>query len=230
MNFPSIHREGLPFIGAFVAVTAIFFVITEPLGWLGVVLTAWCIYFFRDPDRVTPKRAGSVISPADGVVLPMVQAAPPPELDMGETPRTRISIFMNVFDVHVNRAPCDGTVIATAYRPGKFINASFDKASEDNERLAARIRSTGQSEDGNDDIAVVQIAGLVARRIKSELAEGRAVRAGDRFGIIRFGSRVDVYLPTGYNPLVLAGQRSVAGETVLADTQIHEPQPQGDVK
>jgi phosphatidylserine decarboxylase len=229
MKFPSIHREGLPFIAAFAAVTAIFFVITEPLGWLGVILTAWCIYFFRDPDRVTPSRPGSMISPADGVVLPVVQAAPPPELDMGEAPRTRISIFMNVFDVHVNRAPCDGTVIATAYRPGKFINASFDKASEDNERLAARLRPTGKSDDGGEDIAVVQIAGLVARRIKSELGEGSTVRAGDRYGIIRFGSRVDVYLPAGYTPLVLAGQRSVAGETVLADSHAGESRPRGNM-
>ena len=222
MNLPSIHREGWPFIAAFVVVTAIMFSIADPVGWLSVILTAWCIYFFRDPDRVTPTRAGSIISPADGVVLPVVQAAPPAELGMGEAPRTRLSIFMNVFDVHVNRAPCDGTVIATAYRPGKFVNASFDKASEDNERLAARIRPNGKSEDGGDDIAVVQIAGLVARRIKSNFAEGRTVAAGDRFGIIRFGSRVDVYLPAGYNPLVIAGQRSVAGETVLADTRAHE--------
>lgn len=219
MNLPSIHREGWPFIGAFVAVTAILFFFAGPLGWLGVVLTAWCVYFFRDPARATPNRAGSIISPADGVVLPVVQAAPPAELGMGDAPRARISIFMNVFDVHVNRVPCDGTVIATAYRPGKFVNASFDKASEHNERMAARIRPAGHGGDANDDLGVVQIAGLVARRIKSGLAEGQTVRAGERFGIIRFGSRVDVYLPTGYNPLVLAGQRSVAGETVLADAR-----------
>ena len=161
---------------------------------------------------------------------PVVEAAPPAELDMGEAPRTRISIFMNVFDVHVNRVPCDGKVIATAYRPGKFINASFDKASEHNERMAARIRPSEHGDDGDDDLGVVQIAGLVARRIKSGLAEGQSVRAGERFGIIRFGSRVDVYLPTGYNPLVIAGQRSVGGETVLADARAQEPQRRGDMK
>ncbi len=228
MNIPPIHREGWPFIAAFAAVTAILFWWAGPFGWLGVVLTAWCAYFFRDPARVTPSREELIIAPADGVVLPLVDAAPPAELGMGEGKRTRISVFMNVFDVHVNRAPADGDVIATAYRPGKFINASFDKASEDNERMAARLRLPGHG-DGND-LAVVQIAGLVARRIKSELAEGQTVRAGDRYGIIRFGSRVDVYLPTGFTPMVIAGQRSVAGETVLADARAQEPQRGGELK
>ncbi len=230
MNLPSIHRQGWPFIGSFATATVIAFVFAGPLGWLGVVLTAWCVYFFRDPARVTPAREGLIIAPADGVVLPVVETAPPAELDMGEAPRTRISIFMNVFDVHVNRVPCDGMVIATAYRPGKFINASFDKASEHNERMAARIRPSGHGDDGGDDLGVVQIAGLVARRIKCGLVEGQSVRAGERFGIIRFGSRVDVYLPTGYNPLVIAGQRSIAGETVLADARAQEPQRRGDMK
>ena len=229
MALPPIHREGWPFIAAFAAVTAIAFVFALPLGWLGVVLTTWCVYFFRDPARVTPDREGLIIAPADGVVLPVVEAMPPAELDMGEAPRTRISVFMNVFDVHVNRVPCDATVIATAYRPGKFINASFDKASEHNERMAARIRPPGAGDDGGGDIAVVQIAGLVARRIKCGLAQGQTVRAGERFGIIRFGSRVDVYLPAGFSPLVIAGQRSVAGETVLADARAQEPRHGGDV-
>ncbi len=229
MKLPPIHREGWKLIAAFAAVTAILFIFAGPLGWLGVVLTAWCVYFFRDPPRVTPSREGLIVAPADGVVLAVVEAAPPVELDMGETPRTRLSVFMNVFDVHVNRAPCDGMVIATAYRPGRFVNASFDKASEHNERMAARIRPQAAAEDGADDIAVVQIAGLVARRIKSGLTEGQSVRAGERFGIIRFGSRVDVYLPSGYTPLVIAGQRSVAGETVLADARAQEPQRRGDV-
>ena len=230
MSVPPIHREGWPLIAAFAAVTAVAFVFAGPFGWLGVVLTAWCVYFFRDPARVTPARDGLIIAPADGVVLPVVDAAPPAELAMGAAPRPRISVFMNVFDVHVNRVPCDATVIATAYRPGRFINASFDKASEHNERMAARIRPSGSGDDGGGDLAVVQIAGLVARRIKCGLAEGQSVRAGERFGIIRFGSRVDVYLPAGFNPLVIAGQRSVAGETVLADARAQEPQRGGNVK
>ncbi len=229
MKLPPIHREGWLLIAAFAAVTAILFVFAGATGWLGVVLTAWCVYFFRDPPRVTPSREGLIVAPADGVVLAVVDAVPPAELDMGEAPRTRLSVFMNVFDVHVNRAPCDGKVIATAYRPGRFVNASFDKASEHNERMAARIRPAAAAEDGADDIAVVQIAGLVARRIKSGLTEGQSVRAGERFGIIRFGSRVDVYLPSGYTPMVVAGQRSVAGETVLADAGAREPQRRGDV-
>lgn len=227
VNLPSIHREGWLFIGAFAAVTVIAFMFAGPLGWPGMVLTAWCVYFFRDPVRVTPAREGLIIAPADGVVLPLIEAAPPTELDMSEAPRTRISIFMNIFDVHVNRVPCDGKVIGTAYRPGKFINASFDKASEHNERMSTRIRPAGHDADGEDDLCVVQIAGLVARRIKCGLTEGQPVRAGERFGIIRFGSRVDVYLPTGYNPLVIAGQRSVSGETVLADVRAQEPQREG---
>ena len=225
-----IRREGWPFIAGFVVLAAVLAYVTPALGWLGGLLTVWCVYFFRDPPRVVPTGPGILVSPADGQILPIVQAAPPPELDMGEAPRTRISIFMNVFDVHVNRVPCNGKVIATAYRPGKFINASFDKASEHNERMAARIRPTGHGDDGDDDLGVVQIAGLVARRIKSGLAEGQSVRAGERFGIIRFGSRVDVYLPTGYNPLVIAGQRSVGGETVLADARAQEPQRRGDME
>ena len=224
MNLPSIHREGWPFIGAFAAITVTAFMFAGPLGWLGLILTAWCVYFFRDPARVTPARKGLIMAPADGVVLPVIKATPPTELDMGVTPRTRISIFMNVFDVHVNRVPCDGKVIGTSYRPGKFFNASFDKASEHNERMSVRIRPAGHSAGCEDDLCVVQIAGLVARRIKCNIMEGQPVRAGERFGIIRFGSRVDVYLPTAYNPLVVTGQRSVAGETVLADAGAREAQ------
>jgi len=211
-----IHREGWPAIGIFVGLTAILFLLTGPFGWIGVPLSVWCIWFFRDPERATPAGAGLVISPADGRVLPSAVAPPPPELGMGDTPLTRISIFMNVFNVHVNRVPCEGTVIALAYRPGKFFNASFDKASEHNERMAAHIRSTGP--DGREiDLAVVQIAGLVARRIKSDLTEGQQVTRGDRYGIIRFGSRLDVYLPQGIAPLVAEGQHVKAGETLLAD-------------
>ncbi len=216
-----VHREGWPFIGLFAALTIAVFFLAVPLGWLGVILTGWCVWFFRDPERATPPGADLVIAPADGRVLPIVAAPPPPELGMGETPRTRISIFMNVFNVHVNRIPCAGRVVALAYRPGKFINASFDKASEHNERMGVRIRPEGDPENTADDetrdLAVVQIAGLVARRIKCYLSQDEAVRTGERYGIIRFGSRLDVYLPPGAQARVAEGQKTVAGETVLAD-------------
>lgn len=215
MRIP-IHREGWPAIGIFVGLTALLFLVTGPFGWIGVPLSVWCIWFFRDPERDTPTGEGLVICPADGRVLPSAVAPPPPELGMGDAPLTRVSIFMNVFNVHVNRVPCDGTVVALAYRPGRFFNASFDKASEHNERMAAHIRTTGPA-GGAVDIAVVQIAGLVARRIKCDLAEGQRVVHGDRYGIIRFGSRLDVYLPPGIEPLVHEGQHVIAGETVLAD-------------
>lgn len=218
-----IHRAGWPFIAAFAAGTLVLFAVAEPLGWVGVILTLWCVYFFRDPDRVTPQREGLIVSPADGLILPIVPAAiAPPELEMGQGLRTRVSIFMNVFDVHVNRAPHDGIVTRMAYRAGRFFNASLDKASEHNERMSLRLRPSGAAND-DDEIAVVQIAGLIARRIRPFVSEGRSVRAGERIGIIRFGSRVDVYLPVGVNPVVAAGQRAVAGETVLADTRVQEP-------
>lgn len=225
-----IHRAGWRFIASLVVVTAFLFMMVGSLGWIGVVVTAWCVYFFRDPDRVTPLGEGLIVSPADGLVLPIVSAAPPAELDMGPEPLTRISIFMNVFNVHVNRAPCGGTVTAKAYRPGRFVNASLDKASVDNERMAVRIHSPGSDGVEAADVAVVQIAGLVARRIQCHLEEGQVVRAGERIGIIRFGSRVDVYLPPGCNPLVVAGQQSVAGETVLADRGLEEPERQGEIR
>ena len=166
-----------------------------------------------------------IVSPADGVVQSVVKAVPPPELDMGETAVDRIAVFMNVFDVHVNRVPCDGTITRLAYRPGKFFNASLDKASEFNERQGVRLTT----EEGLN-LAFVQIAGLIARRIKCELSEGQAVHAGERFGLIRFGSRVDVYLPEGVAPLVVPGQRAVAGETVLADLRAQEPARSGGVR
>jgi phosphatidylserine decarboxylase len=207
-----IHREGHKFIAIFVAVTVVLFLIAEPLGWLGVVLTLWCTYFFRDPPRVTPVAENLLIAPADGVVQMIERAVPPEELGMGTDPRQRISIFMNVFDVHVNRSPVDGTVTATAYRPGSFLNAALDKASVDNERQALKIRLNNGKE-----IAVVQIAGLVARRILCDAREGRELKAGERFGMIRFGSRVDVYLDEGMVPLVIVGQRTIGGETVIAE-------------
>jgi phosphatidylserine decarboxylase len=207
-----IHREGWPFIGLFALATVLLGWLWTPLLAIGVILTAWCAYFFRDPSRVTPVREGLVVSPADGVVQMIEQVTPPAELEIGDEPRTRVSVFMNVFNVHVNRIPIDGKIVRLSYRPGKFLNASLDKASEDNERQAVlMVTAEGQ------EIAFVQIAGLVARRILCTLAIEQAVRAGERFGMIRFGSRVDVYLPQGVAPLVCVGQTSIAGETILAD-------------
>lgn len=220
MRIP-IHREGWPAISIFAGFNILLFLFTGPFGWVAVALTIWCVWFFRDPDRRIPAGTGLVVSPADGRVLPITTATPPPELGMGETPLTRISIFMNVFNVHVNRMPCDGTVMALAYRPGRFFNASFDKASEHNERMAAHIR-TNKPDGSVIDIAVVQIAGLVARRIKCDLVEGQAAVRGIRYGIIRFGSRLDVYLPLGIEPLVEEGQKTSAGETVLADLTVDD--------
>ncbi len=206
-----ITPEGYPFIGVFVLVTLVLFWLWTPLGWLGVVLTLWCVYFFRDPPRVTPVREGLVVTPADGRVSQVTTAPPPPELGLGETPLPRISIFMSVFDCHINRSPVAGRVEKIVYQPGKFLNADLDKASADNERNSLVIAT------GAGRIAVVQIAGLVARRIVCFVREGQPVGAGERFGMIRFGSRLDVYLPEGTTALVAVGQTSLAGETVLAD-------------
>jgi phosphatidylserine decarboxylase len=218
-----IHRDGWPFVGAFAVATAILAVLWPPLGWIGAILTGWCAYFFRDPPRVTPTREGLVVSPADGIVQMIQPAVPPPELGLEPRPLTRISVFMNIFNVHVNRSPVDGRVINLAYRPGKFFNASLDKASEHNERQAIRLSLA----DGRD-LAVVQIAGLMARRIRCDLKPEQTVRAGMRFGLIRFGSRVDVYLPEGVAPLVVEGQTTIAGETVIADLAASEPPRRGE--
>ena len=223
--FAPVHREGWRFIAVFALATAVLWWLWTPLGVLGCVLTAWCAYFFRNPDRITPARDGLIVSPADGEVQMIEAAAPPPELGMGDAPRTRISVFMNVFNVHINRIPVDGTIEKLAYRPGKFLNASLDKASEHNERQSVRMR-TG---DGRE-LAFVQIAGLVARRIRCWIAEGQTVAAGERFGLIRFGSRVDVYLPDGVSPLVCVGQTAVAGETVLADLGSVETPREGEIR
>ena len=220
-----INRAGWPFIGLFAVTALLLGLLWAPLGAVGAVATLWCVYFFRDPERVTPTRPGLVISPADGIVCMVGPAAPPPELGMGDAARPRVSVFMSVFDVHVNRAPVDGTVAAVAYRPGKFFNASLDKASEDNERLGLRLTMADER-----DIGVVQIAGLVARRIKCDVAEGAVLAAGQRYGLIRFGSRLDVYLPDGVAPLVAVGQRMIAGETVLADLDSPEPARAGQVR
>ena len=206
------HPEGRKFVAIFAAITLVLFIIAEPLGWLGDGATVWCYYFFRDPERVTPKGDNLVISPADGIVSLIEPAVPPAELGMPDTPLTRVSVFMNVFNCHVNRAPVAGEITEIAYRPGKFFNASLDKASEDNERNSLRIKMA----DGRE-VAAVQIAGLVARRIVCFTKKGAHTQAGQRFGLIRFGSRVDVYLPEGVTPRVSIGQTMVAGETVLAE-------------
>jgi phosphatidylserine decarboxylase len=212
------HPEGRRFVAIFAIITLGLFVLWAPLGWLGVGLTVWCYYFFRDPVRATPTREGLIVSPADGVVSLIEKAVPPAELGMADTGLTRVSVFMSVFNCHVNRAPIGGRVTAIAYRPGKFFNASLDKASTDNERNSLCIETA----DGRQ-IAVVQIAGLVARRIVCFARKDDALMTGERFGLIRFGSRLDVYLPEGVEPLVCLGQSMIAGETVLADLTGTEP-------
>ncbi len=207
-----IHRDGIKFILIFSATSLILFLIYIPLGWIGVGLTIWCYYFFRDPKRTTPVRDGLIVSPADGVISLIEKAMPPPELGIKKEALTRISVFMNVFDCHVNRCPIAGEVIDTNYRPGKFFNASLDKSSVDNERNSLVL----QIPDGRQ-IVLVQIAGLVARRIVSFVQPKQTLRTGQRFGLIRFGSRVDIYLPDGVQPLVSIGQTMVSGETVMAD-------------
>jgi phosphatidylserine decarboxylase len=209
---PPMHPEGRKFVAAFAAATVVLWLIWHPLGLAGLGLTIWCYYFFRDPVRSVPLRDGLIVSPADGVVSLIGPAVPPADLGMGPEPLTRVSVFMSVFNCHVNRAVAEGTVGAVAYRAGKFLNASLDKASEDNERNAIRLDLA----DGRQ-IAVVQIAGLVARRIVCFVQPGAFLRAGERFGLIRFGSRLDVYLPPGVEPLATLGQTMVAGETVIAD-------------
>ncbi|MEO9782312.1 MAG: phosphatidylserine decarboxylase [Sedimentitalea sp.] len=211
------HREGIPFVAGFAVISLLLFLILEPLGWIGAGLTVWCYYFFRDPQRTTPIREGLFVSPADGVVSLIEPAVPPAELGMSGAPLTRVSVFMNVFNCHVNRAPIAGRIASVAYRPGKFLNASLDKASSDNERNSLCIEMA----DGRQ-IAVVQIAGLVARRIVCFVEDDQQMMTGERFGLIRFGSRVDVYLPDGVSPLVSVGQSMVAGETVLADLMSDE--------
>ncbi|MGL9618421.1 phosphatidylserine decarboxylase [Bradyrhizobium sp. U531] len=216
-QIPPIHKEGYPFIGIFALVSIFLMWLWSPLGWIGTILTVWCALFFRDPVRVTPVREGLVVSPADGRVSMITMALPPAELGLGDRPLQRISVFMSVFNCHVNRAPVAGRVDRIAYRPGLFINAELDKASEDNERNSLVI-STPTAR-----IGVVQIAGLVAKRIVCFVREGQAIGAGERFGLIRFGSRLDVYLPVGTKALVSEGQTAIAGETILADLAGDDP-------
>lgn len=212
------HPEGRKFVAIAAAITLVLVALWEPLGWIGTGLTVWVYYFFRDPERVTPDRAGVMVSPADGVVSLLEPATPPAELGLGEAPMTRISVFMSVFNCHVNRIPAAGRITAVAYHEGKFLNASLDKASTDNERNGIAV----ELPDGRK-YGVVQIAGLVARRILCWSVVDEAMERGQRFGLIRFGSRLDIYLPEGAEALVEIGQTMVAGETVIAtldpDTQ-----------
>ena len=218
-TFPSLalHPAGRPFVLGFAGITCLLAFIDSTVFFIGLVLTAWCFYFFRDPTRITPTRPGVLVSPADGKVVSIQSVIPDPEFCLGDSPRTRISIFLNIFDVHVNRIPAEGTIIARRYRPGKFFNASLDKASVDNERMALTIKLTGDHPHTGKTICVVQIAGLIARRILCDAQEQQQVKTGAHFGIIRFGSRAEVYLPEGVSPLVSIGQYMIGGETVLAD-------------
>ncbi|MBA2126591.1 phosphatidylserine decarboxylase family protein [Hyphomicrobium methylovorum] len=214
-----VHPDGHKFIAIGAAVALVFFLLYPPIGWIAAGVTAWIIYFFRDPARVTPLRPGLVISSADGKISSVERVIPPAELGMGPEERVRISTFLSVFDVHINRAPVAGRIVRSLYVPGAFLNAALDKASEENERRMLVIETAAHGE-----VGVVQIAGLVARRIVTFLDTGDAVGVGQRFGLIRFGSRVDVYLPPGKIALVSVGQRAVAGETVFADLLSTEPE------
>jgi phosphatidylserine decarboxylase len=211
-----IHPEGYIFIGAFAVLTLILGWLWSPLGWIGLFLTLWCAYFFRDPPRVTPLEEGLIVSPADGIISSIGLFTPPPELGLSNQPMQRISIFMSVFDCHVNRAPVSGRIAKIAYKAGLFVNADLDKASEDNERNSLIIETPAGR------FGVVQIAGLIARRIVSFVHTGESIGTGERFGLIRFGSRVDVYIPGTPRVLVGIGSKAVAGETVLADLHGNE--------
>ena len=208
--FPKLHNEGYKFIVIFAIATVILYLINGFFGFVGLVLTIWCYYFFRDPDRISINDDNYLVSPADGLVLKVEETSGPKELNLENRKFKKISIFMNVFDCHVNRTPCSGTVEDILYKPGKFLNASLDKASEDNERNYYKIKD----KHGND-IIVVQIAGLVARRIVCETDKNQELSQGDRIGMIRFGSRADVYYEN-YEPLVKVGQTAISGETLLA--------------
>jgi phosphatidylserine decarboxylase len=217
-----LHPDGFKFVAVGVVATLLLFLLWVPAGWAAAVVTLWMVYFFRDPWRVTPTRPGLLISPADGIVVSIAAATPPAELAMGDMAVVRIGIFLNIFDVHVTRAPVGGRVAAMRYTKGRFVNASLDKASLDNERLAIRIAPPE-----GPDVAFVLVAGLVARRIVCNLYDGQQVATGQRVGIIRFGSRVDIYCPPPYVPMVVAGQRMVGGETVIADRFAEESPRQG---
>lgn len=215
--FVPIHRDGHKFLGISLLATIVGFLIWSSLGWILLLVTLWIAYFFRDPDRVTPLREGLVVAAADGRVVAIERVMPPTELGLDGGERNRISIHLSLFDCHVNRAPIAGRITRSVYVPGAFMPARRDKASEDNERRALVIETPTGTE-----IAVIQIAGFISRRIVTFAGEGDTVGIGQRFGLIRFGSRVDVYLPPGQSPLVAVGQRAVAGETILADLKSEE--------
>ena len=205
------HPEGRKFVAIFATITLVLFLLWEPLCWVGVGLTVWVYYFFRDPERVVPNDDGIMVSPADGIVSLLEPAVPPMELELGSEPMTRVSVFMSVFNCHVNRIPAAGRITTVAYHHGKFLNASLDKASEQNERNGITVELSDGRQYG-----VVQIAGLVARRIMCWSKEGSDIQRGERFGLIRFGSRLDIYLPSGAEPTVQIGQTMIAGETIIA--------------
>ena len=225
--FVPIHPAGWPFIGIFAAVTLIIGYYWQPFYWAGVSLTLWCVYFFRNPPRTVPQKAGWLIAPADGRVIDIAEAEPEAEMMLPEGRYRRVAIFMNVFDVHVNRSPIAGTITNKIYHEGQFVNASLDKASTENERLALTLEVDGPRK---VSIAVVQIAGLVARRIICQSAVGDRLNVGQIFGLIRFGSRVDVWMPHDTNVLVLPGQRCIAGETVIADLTNGQSEPEGSIE
>jgi phosphatidylserine decarboxylase len=219
-----IHNDGIKFVAIGAGVSLLLFLLWPPLAWLAVLVTAWIAYFFRDPPRVTPLRDGLVIAPGDGRICAIERVRPPAELGLGEAQRLRVSIFLSVFDVHINRAPVAGRIIRSIYVPGSFLNAASDKASEENERRGIVI------DGGGSEIAMVQIAGLIARRIVTFVSEGESVGVGQRVGLIRFGSRVDLYLPPGRDALVAVGQRAIGGETVFADLKSSEPEREARVQ
>lgn len=225
--FSIIHPDGWRFVGLFAIITAFLSLISTVMFWVGVVLTIWCFYFFRNPKRVTPILSNVVLSPADGKVVMIKEMRAPEELDLPDIPYHRISIFLNVFDVHVNRVPVSGIVKKIHYHAGRFFNASLDKASEFNERNSIVVECTHHEK--KIEIGFVQIAGLIARRIRCDITEGERVEAGEPYGLIRFGSRMDIYLPKDVSIFVCVGQKMVAGETVLADFDSEEPQRQGRI-
>tara|TARA_B100002051_G_scaffold29840_1_gene23214 strand:- start:1 stop:648 length:648 start_codon:yes stop_codon:yes gene_type:complete len=208
--FPPIHNEGYKFLVIFAIATIILYLISSFLGLIGLVLTIWCYYFFRDPERYSINDDDYLVSPADGLVLQVQECDGPKELNLENKKFTKVSIFMNVFDCHVNRSPCAGKVSEILYKPGKFLNASLDKASEDNERNYYKITNSK-----GEDIIVVQIAGLIARRIVTETTENSELAQGERIGMIRFGSRADLYFEN-YKPLAKVNQKTIAGESLIA--------------
>ncbi|MDX1975837.1 MAG: phosphatidylserine decarboxylase [Rickettsiales bacterium] len=220
--FVPIHPAGWMFIAIFAIVSLLLSMMWSGFAWIGLIATTWCIYFFRNPYRITPLREGLIISPADGVVQKICRCVPPAELELGTSELVRISIFLNVFNVHVNRIPIEGSIAKLHYHPGKFLNAALDKASEDNERQLIKVTTP----DGLA-VGVIQIAGFIARRILCDLKESQSVKTGEQFGIIRFGSRVDVYLPANTSPLVIEGQTMIGGETILADLKSTETEHVG---